>query len=190
MLLRLIARSKEKVRCLLQKKLTTSLLILTSIMILLSRNYYFIPYLEEKEGVKVSYIAKKMQERYEMKPEDFVFILKAFAVTNHIGVWIDSLLIENNTVTLDIRALDATSINEYINLLTKNSKLVVDGISTSYVKKISKKNIEGRGSNIPLAYARFLKMTKKPKNLDSRKKKKNTEYFYGSKIRLLRKGVL
>lgn len=187
---RLITHSKEVVCELLKKKITTSFLILTLIIIFSSQHYYFIPYLKEQENVKISYIEKAMQERYEMKAKHFVFILKSIALTNHIGVWINSILIENNTVVIEARAFDAISISEYIQILTKNSKLIIDSITTSHIKKLSKKNKEEQGKNIPLAYLRFLEMEKKIENLENSPKQKNIEYFYNSKIKLLRKRVL
>lgn len=190
MLNNLIIHSKEKVYYLLRKKITTPSLILTLIIIVVSKKYYLTPYIEKKEDVRISYLAKKMQERYEMKPRDFTGILNSLALTTHIGIWIDSLLIEGNKVTLYIKALDSKSINEYIALLIKNSKLALEEVSTSAVKKISIKNNEVEESKIPMAYARFLKMTKKQKKPDNKESENSLEYFYTSKVILSRKKVL
>ena len=190
MLNNLIIHSKEKAHYLLQKKITTLSLILTLIIIVVSKKYYLTPYIEKKEDERVSYLAKKMQERYEMKPRDFVRILNSLALTTHIGVWIDSVLIEDNKVMLDIKSLDSKSMNEYIALLIKNSKLVLEGVSTSAVKKMSKKNDKTEEGEIPMAYARFLKMTKNQKKPDNKEKENSLEYFYTSKVILSRKKVL
>lgn len=161
---------------------------LSCIFIILNvfNKFWLKPKLDEVDSQKGAIVARKMEEMDNLSPEEIIDILTIFASVNSDYLWINSINIEQNTISVTIRALDPKNIEKYIYEVADMAHLKLDSMVTKNVnyKDVVDEKEEGKKEQVPFAVKLYLDSLKKSGAHDSENSNEDgdTNYLQKNKI--------